>query len=52
MTPKNRGWLSGVGIYYKGAIGYGGFVGAMVSTYGKFLNVFYLNSREIEQKCC
>jgi len=27
------GWLAGVGIYYKGAIGYGGYVGAMVTTY-------------------
>jgi len=33
VTPKKSSWLSGIGIYYKGFIGYGGYVGAMVSTY-------------------
>lgn len=33
VSPKVGSWLSGVGLYHKGAIGYGGYVGAMVTTY-------------------
>ena len=33
VAPQAGSWLSGVGLYHKGAYGYGGYVGAMVSTY-------------------
>ena len=33
VAPQVGSWLSGVGLYHKGASGYGGYIGAMVSTY-------------------
>ena len=33
VSPEVASWLSGVGLYHKGAIGYGGYVGISVSTY-------------------
>lgn len=33
VRPKPGIWLNAVGLYYKGQLGYGGFVGVMVQTY-------------------
>ena len=33
VAPQVGSWLSGVGLYHKGASGFGGYIGAMVSTY-------------------
>merc|ERR550519_616910 len=33
VAPKPATWLAGAGLYHKGRIGYGGFVGFKVSTY-------------------
>ena len=33
VAPQGGSWLSGVGLYHKGASGFGGYIGAMVSTY-------------------
>ena len=32
VRPATGVWLSGVGLYHKGHIGYGGFVGPLVKT--------------------
>lgn len=33
VTTTTGSWLSGVGLYHKGKIGYGGYVGAMIKTF-------------------
>jgi len=33
VAPKPATWLAGAGLYHKGRVGYGGFVGFKVSTY-------------------
>jgi len=33
VAPKPAAWLSGAGLYHKGQIGFGGFVGMKISTY-------------------
>ena len=33
VAPQVGSWLSGVGLYHKGASGSGGYVGAMIKTY-------------------
>ena len=33
VSPSSGTWLSGVGTYHKGALGYGGYVGLSVDTF-------------------
>lgn len=33
VAPKAPSWLSAIGLYHKGAVGYGGYIGLKVSTY-------------------
>lgn len=33
VRPKSGVWLTGVGLYHKGHIGYGGYVGIMIKTF-------------------
>ena len=33
VAPTTGTWLSGIGVYHKGAIGYGGFLGISVDTF-------------------
>ena len=33
VTTSTGTWLSGVGLYHKGHIGFGGFVGVMIKTF-------------------
>ena len=48
VAPGVSTWLSGVGLYHKGAVGYGGYVGIMVTTYdlSRHLVPKKLNSNE------
>ena len=33
VAPKSGTWLSGVGLYHKGKLGYGGYIGLSVQTF-------------------
>ena len=33
VSPKTGTWLSGIGIYHKGKLGYGGYIGLSVQTF-------------------
>jgi hypothetical protein len=33
VAPKTGTWLSGIGIYHKGKLGYGGYIGLSVQTF-------------------
>ena len=33
VAPKRGAWLSGIGIYHKGKLGYGGYIGLSVQTF-------------------
>ena len=33
VSPETGTWLSGVGIYHKGKLGYGGYIGIAVQTF-------------------
>ena len=33
VAPETSTWLSGVGLYHKGKLGYGGYVGLSIQTF-------------------
>ena len=33
VAPKTGTWLSGIGLYHKGSLGYGGYIGLSVQTF-------------------
>ena len=33
VSTKTGAWMSGAGLYHKGEIGYGGYIGIMLKTY-------------------